>query len=263
VIVAIQYYEGDRTRAIHLARLLADLEPKPRNDILLAFVRKPDTLPSKEINSSLSYCSQKFPVKEVVTDDRWRAQGWPKACGELWAGTVEYFNHLFEEKQTQHHSMFVCDGGDGVPLHLNWIDLMAREHEHTIAMKRLITGTPFAVGTPLLINPNTILHLSLWTKYPSLCHVPDYDGTVDTCYDAYHRFTFLKECSASSIIHTDWQGRSQKICLDIMQERSQRSVWLHGYHDEELYDVAREHLAKKQDPPTLFRYNLNMFVPEP
>ena len=43
MIVALQYHKKDRKRTLTLARLLADIEPFPRDDILLAFVCQPDT----------------------------------------------------------------------------------------------------------------------------------------------------------------------------------------------------------------------------
>ncbi len=259
MIVALQYYEGDREQTMRLACLLADLEPLPRNDIMLALICQPDTPNSKLTDDTLKYCSSKFSVQHVRSSRG--APKWPEACGELWAGTMEHFSTLSEKGQCPHNTIFTLDGGDTIPLHKNWIGIALEEHSRTLCRKRLITGTPNSVGTPLLINPNMILDLSIWSKYPNLHHIPRYDGTVHTCFDVWHRMTFLKETSPSSIVLTEWRGGGKCLSPGILKLRSQRSLWLHGYKDENMHDMAREFLlSSNHPPPVLMRHNLDKFV---
>ena len=256
MIVALQYYEGDRERTFALARLLADLEPSPRDDLLLALVCQPDTPTPESTNLTLRYCENKFPTIQVMS-----ARGTPdyqEGCGQLWAGTMNYFYQMFEEGTTRHDSILTLDGGDGVPLHRNWFDLFKAEHDKTISSGKLVTGTPYNQGgCPLLINPNMASHLSLWKLEPSLREIPHYTGSMLTIFDTHHRQTLLKHTSLSSIVKTDWRGDGNKISLGLMRSRSEKSIWLHGYKDDSLYEVAREHLSNPElTPPALERYQL-------
>jgi len=67
----------------------------------------------------------------------------------------------------------------------------------------------------------------------------------------------LTSASLSSVVLTDWRGDGHEIDLELMQLKSRKSVWLHGYKDDSLYEVTREHLSSPNlPPPTLERYQL-------
>jgi Glycosyltransferase sugar-binding region containing DXD motif len=268
MIIALQYYKGDRDRTFSLARLLADIEPVPRNDILLALVCQPDTPSSPLTNMVMQYCARKFSVVHVVSPRKAPAhpnrvdnEGFPVdlgQCGQLWAGTMEYFSNLFEKGNTPHDSILTLDGGDGVPLHLDWINMFKQEHVRTLSMGKLITGTHYNLwDCPLHVNPNAIFHLSTWTKFPSLHDVPLSDGTLSTHFDIYHRRVMLDNSSLTSIVRTDWRGAGNRISVELMRERAKKSIWLHGYKDNNLYQVARSYLSSSEtSTPILERHQL-------
>lgn len=260
MIVALQYHKKDRKRTLTLARLLADIEPFPRDDILLAFVCQPDTPTSNLTEPVLQYCSLKFPTTHVVVPKK--GGGHPEGPGLLWAGTMEHFHKLFEQGLTSHDSIMTLDGGDGVPLHRNWIDLIIKEHTRTLKNNKLITGTPSHQGPvaycPLHVNPNAIFHLSIWSKEPSLHTIPRSNGTLFNHFDIYHRRIMLNNASLSSVIKTDWRGNGNRISPGLMQQEAARAVWLHGYKDDDLYSIAREHLlALERVPPDIRRHQLS------
>jgi len=256
MIIALQYYKEDRERALTLARLLADIEPSPRDDLLLALICRPDTPPSRYDGLTLRHCEKKFPTMMIVSPRG--TCTWPESCGDLWAGTMDYFSRIFECGAAKHHSIFTADGGDGVPLHRNWINLLSSEHDRTISLGKLITGTPSKLGySPLHVNPNMASHLSIWQKVPSLRTTPRSDGTILTHFDIHHRRAMLTSASLSSVVLTDWKGDGNKITLELMQLKSRKSMWLHGYKDGSLYEVAQEHLSTPDlPPPMLERYRL-------
>ena len=241
MIVALQYYEGDQQRAFSLARLLADIEPSPRDDVLLALVCQPDTPPSEAADFTIRYCALKFPVIHVVSHRG--AIGHPEGCGQLWAGTMEHFNGLSKQKLTPHDSILTLDGSDGVPLHLNWLNLMIEEHSRTLASGKLISGSPYNLwDCPLHVNPNAIFHLSILDRCPSLRTIPKPNGTLFTHFDIYHRRAMLNNASLSSLVRTDWHGAGNSMSLELIRDRSSEAIWLHGYKDESLYEIARQHL---------------------
>lgn len=89
--------------------------------------------------------------------------------------------------------------------------------------------------------------------------IPRYDGTLLTHFDIYHRRGMLENTSLSTVVHTDWRGAGNKISVGLMRERAGRSLWLHGYKDEDLFWTARNFLfdgeAHKKSPE-LRRYDL-------
>jgi mannosyltransferase OCH1-like enzyme len=267
MIIALQYYKGDLERTFSLARLLADIEPIPRKDVLLAFVCQPDTPSSSLTSMTVQHCSQKFPVLHVVSPRKFHypelldANGFPVdlgQCGHLWAGTMEYFSNLFNQSNFSHDSILTLDGGDGVPLHLDWINMFRKEHDKTLSIGKLITGTPYDLwDCPPHVNPNAVFHLSVWSKFPTLHDIPPPDGTALTHFDIYHRKVMLNNSSLSSIVKTDWRGAGNKISTNLMKEKAKKSVWLHGYKDNDLYQVAREYLSSKNTSPlSLERYRI-------
>ena len=252
MIVALQYYEGDRERTMSLARLLADLEPTPRTDVTLALVSQPDTPMTTLTTETIKHCERKFPVIHVASARG--AHGHPMACTALWTGMMEHFH-----AHAPHEAVLALDGGDCVPLHRDWIDLMLQEHRRTLSEDKLITGSPYWLGgCPLHVNPNAIFQVSVWDKEPSLQTPPVYDGTILTHFDIFHRRAMLTNASLSSVVHTDWQGAGNRISRSLMAERARSSVWLHGYKDAELHDTARRHLSSEIGfHPVIRRYSLD------
>jgi len=267
MIVALQYYEGDLERTMSLARLLADVELRPRGDVLLALVCQPETPETELVRKTVAHCRRIFPVELVVSEHG--AVGHPEACTALWRGTASHFfeqargcleGHIFQDPLTKtwHTSLLTLDGGDGVPLHRNWIDLMVQHHDRTVDSDKLITGTPYFLGTcPLHVNPNAVFELDVFDKTKLLTDAPEYDGTVMTNFDVYHREEMLRHAKLSSIVRTDWRGGGERATRELLLERSRESVWLHGYKDPDLYWTAREHLLDVPAPPQVRYYDVD------
>lgn len=260
MIVALQYHEGDLERTMSLARLLADLEPGPRDDVLLALVCQPGTPRPELVSRTAAHCRRKFAVEEVISMHG--GLGHPEGCTALWRGTAGHFHRLYKTMGMNvdpghHSSLLMLDGGDGVPLHPDWLDRTIQLHYLTLARGKLITGSPYFVGTcPLHVNPNAVFHLDVFDKTKFLTDVPKHDGTLLTHFDIYHREEMLDNAWLSSAVRTDWRGGGVPASRALLLERSRRALWLHGHKDADLYWVAREHLASRPAPPELCHYDM-------
>lgn len=256
MIFALQYYVGDLEQTMALARLVADNEPRYRDDVLFALVCQPGTPVDALTRATIDHCGLKFPIEHVVSP--LGAQGHPEGCTALFAGTAMNYHELWRAGELQHDSICMLDGGDGVPLHCDWISMMIREHEETtLGRGKLITGTPYFLGTcPLHVNPNAVFDLSVFDKTKISMDVPRYDGTLATHFDIYHRREMIENASLSSIVRTDWRGGGEMASPDLLRERSRQSVWLHGYKDANLHWLCREHLLSNHQPPEIVRYDL-------
>src|SRR6478736_442935 len=78
MIVALQFWEGDKAKAMHLAKFIADLEPKKNELVDFAFVARFD---AKHDPAVIEYVSRKFNVW-TLTGTR-RTEGWPDGCNDL------------------------------------------------------------------------------------------------------------------------------------------------------------------------------------
>lgn len=299
MIAALQYYDGDRDAAFRLARLLADLEPSFRPDVLLALCCQPDTKIDDETLHVLAECSKKFTVEHVVS--RYGCAGWADGSGQLWRGTVTHFaepsssierakDHVVGEDpkrrrpyreimkflnphevrefaiwmSTLHYHEFIAtlDAGDGVPLHCNWVDLLVAEHHKTRSLGKRVTGL-LNLDVPQYphIHGNMVFDLSFAREHPGLFDTPLGASEKEwwRCWDTYHAHVFLAEARPSTVVRNRWRGWG--ISEGIMDEAARSSVWLHGYKDPELADVARRRLlgslgGKPTTPVLLYQDHL-------
>lgn len=259
MIIALQYYEGDLAAAMSLARLLADIETKYRSDVLLALVCQPETPRPKIVDTTIAHCSIKFHVE--LHDSPLGATGHPAGCTALWTGTARLYHEKWKANKINHESIFMLDGGDGVPLHRNWIDLAKSEHAKTLSGGKLITGSPYFLGTcPLHVNPNSIFQFEVFNRTKLLIDVPKYDGTLSTNFDIYHRVEMLENANLSSIVRTDWRGGGYPMTRELLFERSLRSIWLHGHKDPALHFTAREHLTTGTGNLQLKHYDIDQLL---
>jgi hypothetical protein len=256
VIFAFQYYEGDLEQTMSLARLIADNEPRYRRDVLFSLVCQPGTPVDALTMATIEHCRLKFAVEHVVSP--LGAKGHPEGCTALFAGTGMHYHELWRAGELEHDAICMLDGGDGIPLHRNWISIVIREHElTTLGHKKLITGTPYFLGTcPLHLNPNAVFEFSVFDKTKILTDVPKHDGTLSTHFDIYHRQEMIDNAYLSSIVRTDWRGGGEKATAELLVERSRRAVWLHGYKDANLHWLCREHLLANDETPEICHYEL-------
>jgi len=274
MIVALMTYQnpddgrGDLPQALSLARLLTDLEPEFRPDTLLVLSYQPGTPRTPLVEKTVAHCRRRFPVLEVVSEEG--ARGHPEGCTALWRGTISHLRELarrpvdrpyhpaYDDESDHGNSFLTLDAGDGIPLHRNWLDLMIGEHVQTLRSKKLITGTPYFLGEcPLHLNPNSVFNVELFDECPQLLDPVPYDGTVHTNFDVYHREAMLPRARLTSAVRTDWRGDGRAATPELLLERSREAIWLHGYRDERIYWMAREHVALDPRPPLVREYDLN------
>ena len=241
MILALQYYNGDREAAFRLARLLADLEPRPRFDVILALCCQPDTTIDDETVCVIEECSRKFAVEHVVS--QYGCTGWADGSGQLWRGTVTHFLNSQIYSRYPYNVIFTFDGSDGVPLHVNWIDLTVHEHYRTRAAGKRVTGL-LNLDVPEYphVHGNMIFDLDFAREHPTLFDTPLGASAEEwwRIWDVYHAHVFLSEVRPSSVVCNHWNR--QGVTEAIMDAAARESIWLHGYKDLELADVARRRL---------------------
>ena len=143
LVLALQFYHGDQSDAMALAKLIADIESERRDDVIFAFVRQVETPLDAEICDCQLYVGEKFPVMDVeIPADGEKKKGASTSLGasfELWSKTLAYFSECYYRGDLRHHSVFPFEA-DGCPTSRDWIDRLKRAHWETLLQGKRVTG---------------------------------------------------------------------------------------------------------------------------
>ena len=122
ILLALQYWEGDKAQAMKLARLVADLEPRHSEYADFLFVSRFDCTHDLE---TVKYVSKKFKVHTYI--NRQRGEMWPHGCNSLWFGTVDWVYSYGEADRIPPYKAILTFEADACPLTPNWISEISRE----------------------------------------------------------------------------------------------------------------------------------------
>ncbi len=122
LLLALQYWDGDRSQALELARLIADLEPVHNKTADFLFVCRFDSTHSAE---TIKHVSRKFNTFSHVS--KRKGVGWPFGCSELFFGMIEWFYHKKVAKQIPNYKAVLAFEADSAPLTKNWIESLHKE----------------------------------------------------------------------------------------------------------------------------------------
>lgn len=146
LLINLQYYGGDKATANRLARLIADMEPKRRDDVDFMFSCRYDC---KHDSQTLEYVGRKFAVHSHVS--KRQAVGWPFACNELWFGSM---THVYDHRHVLgEFEAILCMEADDTPMAPDWLNRLIDEWR---AHKSVITGH-FQTAPVPHINGNCLI----------------------------------------------------------------------------------------------------------
>jgi hypothetical protein len=122
LLLVLQFFPGDRALAMELAKLWADLEPRPNKNVEVLLAARFDTKADSRV---AAYLSRKFQVHTFV--GRRRAQGWPFGCNELWHDIAAYVYERIVAKLWPPFDVMLTTEADSVPLVPGWTDKLLAE----------------------------------------------------------------------------------------------------------------------------------------
>jgi hypothetical protein len=113
LLIILPFWDGDKSDAMHLARLFADMQPGPgvSTEADFLFVCRFD---SSQDQATINYVSRKFKVY-TYTSKR-RGTGWPNGCSDLFFGCMEYFYRMMEAGKIPHYKAGFMMESDVIPL---------------------------------------------------------------------------------------------------------------------------------------------------
>ena len=230
LVIALQFWAGDQSEALQLARFLADLEPVSRGDVLLAFCRRFDVPMTADLWAAGLYCGRKFPITHIRSERE--ATGHPDGCFGLWSGTAEVLYRNYCNGWPYHSAFFV--EAEGVPMRFDWIDYLKRAHQKNLQQGRHVTGAWEGPGTyhEEHVNGSMLMHLSCWANYPSL-----HTCRPGAAWDCFHARVFLKELGPWQAIENMYGAHD--VTLSVFKTVARNRAWLSSVKDASAWKCAQ------------------------
>ena len=170
VVIALQYWAGDRDKALALAALMADIEPAPRTDVIFVISHRRGSEPPD--TDLVRLISSKFPNFVVVGGVR-TGTGHPQGCNDLWVDTVTAIG------QVSHLAKYAfTTEADVIPLRRDWINCLKVEMVALDSSGKLISGHWQGGGRnqPDHINGNMLVHTNITRLIPMIYSIPTHQA---------------------------------------------------------------------------------------
>jgi hypothetical protein len=124
LLLAMQYWEGDRAQAEAALRLMADLQPGFSKDAGVVICCRFDAV----INSDLvGYVSKKFPV--FTHRSTRQGVGWPFGCNELWFDLMLWIDGQRTVGTLREYKAVFTMESDDAPIVYDWIAQLSAEFD--------------------------------------------------------------------------------------------------------------------------------------
>lgn len=234
LVVALQYWAGDRERAFRLARLIANLEPEYRNDVTLVLVGRFDT-DVAGAGDTVVHCGTKMRTFALTAGPMgYGKTGHPDGANGLWAGAMEQLAQRWCTGDLDRSSVFTVEA-DGCPISRDWISRLRAEHQRTLDAGRRITGAFMPRPLPH-INGSMIMSIPWWVDTITVQSTPD-----GHAWDVFHRETILAAACRSDEIRNiygagEWTDAQ-------LRPLSKQASWLSSTKDDSAIAWAEEVLV--------------------
>lgn len=232
ILIALQFWGGDKARAMELAKFLADLEPERCRLADFLFAARFDC---KLDDKMTRYVARKFNVYTRVS--RRRGTGWPDGCNELWFSVMEWVQSMvFAKKIPNYKAIFTCEA-DGCPIQRDWIARLSSEWDRVNKEKPVVIAGALVEPGPH-INGNALIsgHKNFLTWITKrIGGVRPGAGWDFILARDFERIGWADVPGIKSIYNT------ATFSLDSYKNMiAQNWIWVHGVKDLSLIRMGRE-----------------------
>jgi hypothetical protein len=234
--IVLQFWSGDKDRAMALARLIADIESAWRDDVYMVFARQSSTPMDDDIRKTMAYVGHKFGYvpMEVTVDEK---KTYPGIAFDPWASAMQKVSDAYYSGRLPCENAFFCEP-DGVPMRASWIDDLKEAHRGTLTLGKRVTGPRMEFGDHLHVNGTMVVHASLWPDHPSLNHCPN-----NQAYDVFHGRVLINECGPSQVIRNEYGCTD--ISAAVFLSMSKEAAWLTSIKDMSAFGHAQSLLVHR------------------
>lgn len=232
ILIALQYWDGDRALALDLARYLADLEPTHTNLADFMFMARFDSSLDERVAKEVS---RKFNVFSVKA--RRRGKGWPAGCNDLWFSVMEWAYSMIEAKRVPAYKAIFTFEADGAPIPRDWIARLSSEWDRVsnpgpvVMAGALQEHGPHINGNALMSGNLGFLH---WVvRKVGGCH--PFSGWDFVLAPEFKSQGWANIPGVRSYYNTPTFSKEQ---YDQMVKED--LIWVHGGKDRSLIDFGRK-----------------------
>jgi len=253
LILALQFYDGDKQEAMALAKLIADIETERRDDVAFVFSARNGTSADPAV---IRYVEQKF-TNVFSTVSKSKRTGWPAGCNDLMAETYAFCINLVRTKKVQALGVLLMEA-DAVPLAKDWINQLKEEYKLCLDAGKFVMGPWLKKGDAPLehVNGNCILHIDFWQKCKVILRPPVFGG-----WDATLASNILPHAYPSKLMWSDyhldtprnpwrgcdylWQAKRYGAKENKLYGQDIFPVWLHAAKGYKAMDCVRDRLLSQ------------------
>jgi hypothetical protein len=236
--IVLQFWSGDKDRAMALARLIADIEPRWRDDVYMVFARQSATPIDDDIRKTMAYVGHKFGYvpMEVTVDEK---KTYPGIAFDPWASAMKKVSDAYYSGRLPCANALMIES-DACPLSPDWINRIKEAHTHTLELGKRITGPRMTFGgrQHWHVNGSFVCHCSLWPDRPSLhrCH-------PRLAWDVFLGEVLLAEAGPSQIIRNEYGCTN--ISVEVFLSMAKESALLVSAKDYSAIGHAMSLLAHR------------------
>lgn len=238
-LIVIPYWAADRSAAIALSILLADIQPQHSEDFDILFVARFDC-PQVD-SATIKHVSRKFNT--MTHTSKRRDTGWPAGCSGLFFGAMEFVYHKMAVAQLPgYKAVFMCEA-DTAPLsrdcfgylHRQW-DLISQRQAVCLAGALVPDGGREHInGGACLLSGNMAFLKWIALTVGGMKYSAGWDWALA---GEFRTRGWVNVAGIRSLWHTP----TMSISAAEGWER-QGVVWLHGVKDDSLRRFSRQILV--------------------
>jgi hypothetical protein len=123
IVLCMQYWEGDKQRALSVARLIADLQAEKDDRFQFMFLRRFDATPVDD--ETIGYVGRKFDI--LTHTCRRKEVGWPAGCNGMASDALMLAQEKWNTGEWKRVTGVWLLESDILPLYRNWLYRIERE----------------------------------------------------------------------------------------------------------------------------------------
>lgn len=229
ILLALQFWEGDKKMAMKVARLIADLEPRHSEIADFIFFSRFDCSHDME---TVGYVARKFNTYTEI--NRRRGTEWPHGPNSQWFGLMDYVYTVNVAKRFPVYKAILTFEADAVPLAPNWIGELSREWDRAQPAK-VVGAHQTSPGSH--INGNAMFSGDI----QFLKQIRDIGGVNPTGgWDYILAPTFQKAGWKNSNLFRSWWNCKTASGETFSQLTREGVSFFHGVKDESLLNLVRQ-----------------------
>lgn len=235
ILIALQFWEGDKLQADALARFLADLEPRHTDLADFLFVHRHDCVFPTGLDK---YVSRKFNT--FVYRAARGNTGWPAGCNTLWTNTITWAKTMSQARRVPaYKAIFTCES-DGGPVYQDWIARLSQAWNVANHPRPVCVAGPVVSIPARHMNGNLLVSGEAGTL--NWIHRLALGVTSTMGWDWVLSPQFEKRGWANIPGMVSYYNSRTFSVEQYRKMQADQLIWVHGIKDNSLIDLGREFL---------------------